>query len=69
VCVQEPAPSEEKHAGEKENLTDATFGPASMMQGVKLGVGFNADFSQARIPMHSCPHCARTFASVEYVEG
>jgi hypothetical protein len=40
-----------------------------MMQGVKLGVGFNADFSQARIPMHSCPHCARTFASVEYVEG
>ena len=41
--------------------------PQSLATGVALGVGFDADFSHAHIPLHSCSYCAKTFASAEYL--
>jgi hypothetical protein len=42
-------------------------GVETLGNGLRLGVGFNHDLSQARIPMHACKHCDKTFASPEYL--
>ncbi len=56
---------------DKENAGDGVGGgargPQTLGNGVALGVGFNHDLSQARIPMHTCPHCKKSFASLEYL--